>query len=157
MSAGYTAAAALLAVAALALTTLALRRWDLPVVPAESRPWWRTWQRSALLAVVAFGLGTLGPLIGSAFNAAGVLFALSYVVLGLAYNILGIRVRTYRVEQLVLWAVWGLGADALGADRSHVAMSVLIGLAFCLTFGAVLTKLGVRHTWKWDEMWRRQA
>ena len=71
MSVVYAVVSVLVAVVALFGTALVLRRWDLPVEAAESRPWWRTWQRTALLGVIAFGFGALGPLSGSLFRGAG--------------------------------------------------------------------------------------
>ncbi len=39
-----------------------------------------------------------------------------------------------------------------GGDVQKAGKYALVGLLMCVTFGAVITKLGVRNAWTWGRM-----
>ena len=80
-----------------------------------------------------------------------------YAVLPVTYNTIGFGVRGFRLEQFFLWAVWVGGSVLAGGDVQEADKYALVGLLMCVTFGAVITKLGVRNAWTWGRIWKRQT
>jgi len=80
-----------------------------------------------------------------------------YAVLPGPYNTIGFDVWGVRLEQFLLWAVW-LGGSVWPAGMRRRRASVRwSGCSFVVTFGAVITKLGVRNAWTWGRIWKRQT
>ena len=80
-----------------------------------------------------------------------------YAVLLVTYNTIGFGVRGFRLEQFFLWAVWLGGSVLAGGDVQEASKYALVGLLMCVTFGAGITKLGVRNAWTWERIWKRQT
>ncbi|MFP6643149.1 MAG: hypothetical protein VCF24_06240 [Candidatus Latescibacterota bacterium] len=146
----------LVAAAVLFVTSFALRQWEATPTVAAVRPWWLTWRRVALLVRVTFAFGALGPLSGSLFRGASPMFVLGFSVLPVLYNELRVGVRRFRLEQFLLWAIWVGGSVFAGGDSQGATLIALACWLPCVTFGAVVTKLGIRSAWTWEQIWKRQ-
>ena len=129
---------AIAAVAAVATfgAALLLRLWDRPSVDEGDLPWWLTWQRTLLLSVIDFGFGAIGPLSGHVGRGMLPMYVVTFSLLPLLYNVLGIGTRTYRREQLLLWPLWALGTTAAGGDAFQAALLALGVFVLCMTVGA---------------------
>jgi hypothetical protein len=153
----YAAICTIVAALVIGATIVAVRRLDRTTRDSVSVPWWLTWRRTVLLAAIAVACGAIGRLAGNPSAGAAALFIITYILLPVLYNFIGIRVGAYRLEQGLLWPLWLLGTSIdNGVDRLAVWLALLcFGGSF--TFGAVIAKLGVRSAWTWKAIWRRQA
>jgi hypothetical protein len=98
-----------------------LRLWDRPSVDEGDLPWWLTWQRTLLLSVIDFGFGAIGPLSGHVGRGMLPMYVVTFSLLPLLYNVLGIGTRTYRRE--LVRSAAGTWPSA-GFDRGSGSMIV---------------------------------
>ena len=84
------------------------------------------------------------------------MFVLGFSVLPVLYNELRVGVRRFRLEQFLLWAIWVGGSVFAGGDSQGATLIALACWLPCVTFGAVVTKLGIRSAWTWEQIWKRQ-
>ena len=157
MTFGYGVALLLIAAGVLILSLFAVRTFDRAPVQHDNRLWWMSWQRTALLLMLCLFWGAIGSYSGDNIHGMTPVFLLLYILLLVVYSEIGIRVRRFRVELLLAWSVWVAGTVGLGTDVREATQLALMGWVPCVTFGAVITKLGVRRAWRYRDIWQAQT
>lgn len=144
---------ALLAVALVVLiaTAWAVRRWDRVSLPTGTG-WAAGLLRSLLLLLGAALAGIFATDDGSWSQ--GVMFAVAFSLLPILYSEIGVTPRRYRLEVTGMWAAWTWTAWHLaGLTGEQMIPLALFAWLLCVTFGAVVTRLGLRRAWDWDSLW----
>ena len=151
----YSILLGLVAVVAIGVSSFVLHRLD-RLSEIDSPPWWLTWKRTALLALLAFTLGVIGSLgVG---KAAGyfTLTALAYPILPLIYRQLGaVGVWGFRVEQIALWFAMIAGMLQFGRMGDPVWFGwgfTLFLFLFATWLGAFVLRNGFRRGITWSDI-----
>lgn len=149
----YGAAIGLVSILAIAISSWLLHRLDRLVSPQSSVPWWKTWKRMALLAVLAFFIGIISTLSTEFYRMGSSLFLLSFFIIPLVYRHIEIGIWAYRLEQLAIWSAWGSATVIFGGPLRDVLWFSLLEWLFCGTLGAMFLRNGFNNRWRLADLW----
>jgi hypothetical protein len=148
-------------VLAVVLSAKVLQRWDRPSAAGTARtgaePWWRAWQRSALLTTLAIAIGAFGAGSDTWGLSAWSLFALCWAILPFVYRRVGIGIWSYEIEQLAIWSGWVAGTATVGIKEQGDYPGGWLAITFLMWFGcAICGAIMLRHGVREEIRFRRE-